>query len=62
MLLALIVGFAVLCRSEFIPTVYFGAMVSLALLGGLLGNLIGLPVLLTLVDRETPSRGGDAPR
>ena len=45
--IALIVGFAVLCQSEFVPTVYFGAMVSLAMLGGLLGNLVALPVLLT---------------
>jgi hypothetical protein len=45
--IALVVGFAVLCRSEFVPTVYFGAMVSLAMLGGLLGNLVVLPVLLT---------------
>ncbi len=48
--IALIVGFAVLCRSEFIPTVYFGAIVSLAMLGGLLGNLVALPVLLPLTE------------
>jgi predicted RND superfamily exporter protein len=45
--LALIVGFAVLCTSEFIPTVYFGALVSLAMLGGLAGNLVILPLLLS---------------
>ena len=44
--LALVVGFLVLCRSEFMPTVYFGLLVSLAMLGGLLGNLVLLPALL----------------
>ena len=47
--LALIVGFLVLCTSEFIPTVYFGALVSLSMLGGLAGNLLVLPLLITLV-------------
>ena len=46
--LALILGFSVLCTSEFIPTAYFGALVSLAMLGGLIGNLILLPALLEL--------------
>lgn len=44
--IALIVGFLVLCTSEFVPTIYFGALVSLAMLGGLVGNLIVLPLLL----------------
>lgn len=44
--LALIVGFLVLCTSKFVPTIYFGALVSLAMLGGLAGNLIVLPLLL----------------
>ncbi len=46
--LALIVGFTVLCTSPFIPTVYFGALVSLAMLGGLIGNLVVLPMLIQL--------------
>ena len=50
--LALVVGFLVLCRSEFMPTVYFGLLVSLAMLGGLLGNLILLPLLLRLFIAE----------
>lgn len=50
--LALIVGFLVLCTSEFIPTVYFGALVSLSMLGGLAGNLVVLPLLITLVYRK----------
>ena len=44
--LALMVGFSALCLSHFIPTIYFGVLVSLSLFGGLLGNLILLPVLL----------------
>ena len=50
--LALIVGFAVLCTSEFVPTIYFGALVSLAMLGGLAGNLVVLPLLLHWTERE----------
>lgn len=50
--LALIVGFSVLATSNFTPTVYFGSLVSLAMLGGLLGNLVILPVLLRLVIRD----------
>lgn len=50
---ALIVGFAVLITSEFIPTVYFGALMSLAMLGGMLGNLIVLPLLLAWTERDS---------
>jgi predicted RND superfamily exporter protein len=50
--LALIVGFSVLVSSPFIPTVYFGALVSLAMLGGLVGNLVALPLLLSWVERD----------
>ena len=52
--LALIVGFAVLCSSEFVPTIYFGSLVSLAMLGGLAGNLVVLPLLLSITDGERP--------
>ena len=48
--LALVVGFSALARSEFIPTIYFGVLVSLTMLGGLAGNLVVLPLLLTVVD------------
>ncbi|NIP87078.1 MAG: MMPL family transporter [Planctomycetales bacterium] len=44
--LALIIGFTALCRSQFVPTIYFGALVSLSMLGALLGNLVILPLLL----------------
>ena len=50
--LALIVGFSVLATSNFTPTVYFGTLVSLAMLGGLQGNLVVLPILLRIIYRE----------
>ena len=56
--LALIVGFAVLCTSQFVPTIYFGVLVSLAMIGGLAGNLVVLPLLLTLVTRDSSSQSG----
>ena len=46
---ALMVGFTVLSTSEFIPTVYFGVLVSLSMCGGLLGNLIVLPAMLEVI-------------
>ncbi|HUG66365.1 MAG TPA: MMPL family transporter [Pirellulaceae bacterium] len=55
--LALIVGFSILCTSEFVPTIYFGVLVSLSMLGGLVGNLLLLPLLLrTLPDRSKSER------
>lgn len=44
--LALILGFLVLMLSHFVPLIYFGALVSVAMLGGLAGNLVLLPLLL----------------
>ena len=44
--LALVVGFSVLCTSQFVPIIYFGLLVGLSMLGGLLGNLFLLPLLL----------------
>jgi len=56
--LALVAGFAVLATSEFVPTIYFGVLVSLAMLGGLAGNLILLPLLLWLISwRERRQEG-----
>ena len=49
--LAIVVGFLALTTSNFIPTVSFGSLSCLTLAGGLLGNLVVLPVLLTLVSR-----------
>ena len=44
--IALVVGFVSLTTSEFVPTVYFGGLVSAAMLGGLFGNVVLLPALL----------------
>lgn len=44
--LALVVGFAVLGLSNFVPTVHFSILVNVALIGGLAGNLLVLPLLL----------------
>ena len=51
--LALTVGFATLVVSDFVPTIYFGVLVSLSMIGGLIGNIIVLPVLIRLVDRRS---------
>lgn len=61
--LALILGFAVLAMSQFIPLVYFGVLLSLAMLGGLVGDLILLPVLLKWADgpRKTNSKAVPTP-
>ncbi len=53
--LALVVGFSVLTLSHFIPLVYFGILVSVAMVGGLAGNLVLLPVLLAWVERDRGS-------
>jgi predicted RND superfamily exporter protein len=42
-------GFWVMCLSEFIPTVYFGMMIGLTMIGALIGDMILLPMLLTLL-------------
>ena len=44
--LALIVGFLVLMLSQFTPLAWFGMLLSLAMFGGLLGDLFLLPLLL----------------
>jgi len=49
---ALIAGFTALTASHFIPLVYFGVLVSVAICGGLLGNLILMPLLICLVERS----------
>jgi len=46
--IALVVGFVSLTTSQFVPTIYFGGLVSAAMLGGLFGNVILLPALLAL--------------
>jgi len=58
--LALVIGFLALTTSGFIPTVSFGALSCLTLTGGLFGNLVVLPVLLTLA-APWLDRGRDRP-
>ena len=48
---ALVAGFLSLATSEFIPTVVFGTLASLTMLGGLLGNLVVLPLLVAPRDK-----------
>lgn len=43
---ALVSGFLVLSMSHFIPLVYFGVLVSISMSGGLLGNLVLLPLMM----------------
>lgn len=50
--LALMIGFSALCFSQFVPLIYFGVLMSLAMFGGMLGNLILLPLLLRLWSGE----------
>jgi len=54
--LALVVGFATLCFSDFVPTIYFGTLVSISMVGGLVGNLVVLPVLIQLLERKPLAR------
>jgi hypothetical protein len=48
---ALVAGFLVLTVSEFIPLVYFGAILSLSMIGGLISDLVLLPLLLRWTTR-----------
>ncbi|MFO1063666.1 MAG: MMPL family transporter [Pirellulales bacterium] len=43
---ALMAGFLSLCVSQFVPTIVFGVLVTLTMLGGLAGNLVMLPLLI----------------
>lgn len=51
--LALMAGFAILTLSEFIPLVFFGALVSVAMAGGLVGNLVLLPLMLRWISLDS---------
>ncbi len=53
---ALVCGFLVLTLSQFIPLVYFGVLVSVAMIGGLVGNLVLLPVLLGFLSSNHGTR------
>ena len=57
---ALVAGFMVLTVSEFIPLVYFGALLSLSMIGGLVSDLIMLPLLLRWTTKDpTKNRSVD---
>ncbi len=56
--LALVVGFSALAFSEFVPIIYFGVLVSLSMLGGMVSNLVVLPLLLHLLMRNKGAPGG----
>ena len=47
----LVLGFLVLTTSHFVPLIYFGALVSTAIAGGLVVNLLLLPLLLRIGER-----------
>jgi predicted RND superfamily exporter protein len=49
--LALTAGFATLCLSDFVPTIYFGGLVCASMLGGVIGNLLLLPLLIQWVTK-----------
>ncbi len=49
--IALVVGFASLAISEFLPTVVFGVLAAITMAVGLVGNLWWLPVLVDLVEQ-----------
>lgn len=50
--MALVIGFSALCWSQFVPLIYFGALMCLSMIGGLIGNLVLLPLLLAVVHRK----------
>jgi predicted RND superfamily exporter protein len=54
--LALVVGFAVLALSNFIPTVHFSLLANVALIGGLAGNLLVLPLLLRMLEKDSGAK------
>ena len=58
---ALVAGFMVLTVSEFIPLVYFGALLSLSMIGGLISDLVLLPLLLRWTTKDpTKNQTADA--
>ncbi len=59
--LALVTGFSVLTLSHFIPLVYFGVLVSVAMIGGLMGNLTLMPLIIRTLDRENYEVGERVP-
>ncbi|MDB5335214.1 MAG: integral rane protein [Planctomycetaceae bacterium] len=58
--IALILGFLVLTTSNFVPLIYFGALVSTAIAGGLLVNLLLIPLLLQIGEPRQPTESSVA--
>ena len=56
--LALILGFLVLTTSNFVPLIYFGALVSIAIAGGLAVNLLLIPLLLQFGEHWSAQTSG----
>lgn len=54
--LALVIGFSVLSLSHFLPLVHFGVLISFAMAGGLVADLLILPVMLRLIERDSGRR------
>jgi predicted RND superfamily exporter protein len=52
--LALIVGFSCLASSQFVPTIYFGLLVSLLMFTTMIGTLVWLPLLVRWVVPDRP--------
>jgi predicted RND superfamily exporter protein len=50
--LTIMIGFSVLCFSNFVPTILFGLLVAVAMLLALVANLSLLPALLVLCKGE----------
>ena len=57
--LALVAGLLVLTASRFVPLVYFGALLSLSMVGGVFGDLVLLPLLLRWTTPVSSTRNDD---
>ena len=57
--LALVAGFSVLTLSHFIPLIYFGVLVSVAMIGGLIGNLLLMPLIILILDRTPDAKNSE---
>jgi predicted RND superfamily exporter protein len=58
----IVLGFAILVLSNFMPTVHFGLLTGLAILVALAANLTLLPALLILLKPKIPKQAVEAPR
>lgn len=59
--LALVAGFMVLTASRFVPLVYFGALLSLSMIGGIFGDLVLLPLMLRWTTSERAADTDETP-